>query len=91
MESAVTLNPGKCYTVLSVGAGIAEVDITLMATTPVPGMNPVLAQDSGSGQNAALGGGGNCFKWSWPMSIQAKYVIKATRGAGIAASQFYSK
>src|SRR5262249_3467042 len=91
METAVQLNPGKCYTVLSVGVGISEVDITLVATTPVPGMNPVLAQDAGSGHNEALGCNGSCFKWGWPMGIQAKYVVKATRGSGIAAAQLYSK
>jgi hypothetical protein len=91
MEEAVNLQPGKCYTVLAVGAGVAEVDISLQLTTPVPGMNPALAQDSGSGQQAALGGGGNCYKWPWPVAGQAKYVIKATRGAGLVAGQLYSK
>ncbi|MDI1446248.1 hypothetical protein [Polyangium sp. 6x1] len=91
LEEPVNLQPGKCYTVLAVGAGPSEVDIQLVATTPVPGMNPVLAQDSGSGQQASLGGGGNCYKWPWPMAGQAKYVIKATRGAGVIAAQLYSK
>ncbi len=91
MEEAVSLQPGKCYTVLAVGAGVAEVDISLQLTTPMPGMNPALAQDSGSGQQAALGGGGNCYKWPWPMAGQAKYVIKATRGAGLVAGQLYVK
>ncbi len=91
MEEPVNLQPGKCYTVLAVGAGVGEVDIALQLTTPMPGMNPALAQDSGSGQQAALGGGGNCYKWPWPMAGQAKYVIKATRGAGIVAGQLYVK
>jgi len=91
LEEPVNLQPGKCYTVLAVGAGVGEVDIQLQLTTPMPGMNPALAQDSGSGQQAALGGGGNCYKWPWPMAGQAKYVIKATRGAGIVAAQLYVK
>jgi hypothetical protein len=91
LEEPVNLQPGKCYTVLAVGAGVAEVDIALQLTTPMPGMNPALAQDSGSGQQASLGGGGNCYKWPWPMAGQAKYVIRATRGAGVIASQLYSK
>ena len=91
MEEAVNLQPGKCYTVLAVGAGVGEVDISLQLTTPMPGMNPALAQDSGSGQQAALGGGGNCYKWPWPMAGQAKYVIKATRGSGLVAGQLYVK
>ena len=91
MEEPVNLQPGKCYTVLAVGAGVAEVDIALQLTTPMPGMNPALAQDSGSGQQAALGGGGNCYKWPWPMAGQAKFVIKATRGAGLVAAQSFVK
>lgn len=91
LEEPVNLQPGKCYTVLAVGAGTQEVDITLVAVTPLPGTSPVLAQDSGSGTSASLGGRGNCFKWSLPVGINAKYVIKATRGQGIIAAQLYSK
>lgn len=91
MEEPVNLQPGKCYTVLAVGAGVAEVDISLQLTTPIPGMATALAQDTGSGQQAALGGGGNCYKWPWPMAGQAKYVIKATRGGGVVAAQLYTK
>lgn len=90
-EQPVQLQPGKCYTILAVGVGIQEMDITLMAATPVPGMNPVLAQDSGSGAQASLGGRGQCYKWSFPMNVQGKYILKATRGSGTAAAQLYSK
>jgi hypothetical protein len=90
-EQQVQLQPGKCYTVLAVGAGISEMDITLIALTPLPGASPVLAQDSGSGAQASLGGRGNCYKWSWPMGVQAKYILKATRGSGMAAAQLYIK
>jgi hypothetical protein len=91
LEQPVQLLPGKCYTVLSVGAGIQEMDITLIALTPVPGMNPTLAQDSGGGSSASLGGRGNCFKWSWPVGVNAKFVLRATKGSGVAAGQMYSK
>ena len=91
LETAVTLNPNKCYTVLAVGAGIQEVDITLVLTTPVPGMNPTLARDSGGGMQASLGGKGNCFPWRMPIAAPAKFVIVATKGGGIAAGQMYVK
>ncbi len=90
LEQPVQLLPNKCYTVVAVGAGIQEMDITLVAVTPVP-INPVLAQDNGTGNTASLGGKGNCFKWTWPVGINAKFVMKATRGAGIAAGQMFSK
>lgn len=91
MEQQLQMMPGKCYTVLAVGAGVSEVDLTLVALTPMPGMNPVLAQDSGTGTNASLGGKGSCFKWQWPVGINAKAVVKATRGSGIIAAQIYTK
>jgi hypothetical protein len=91
LEQPFQMMPGKCYTVLAVGAGLQEVDITLVAVTPIPQASGVLAQDSGSGASASLGGRGNCFKWSMPFGINAKFVVKATRGQGIAAAQLYSK
>jgi hypothetical protein len=51
----------------------------------------VLAQAQGNGPNASLGGRGHCFRWEPPVGINAKYVIRATRGQGIAAGQLYSK
>lgn len=91
LETAVTLQPNKCYTVLAVGVGIQEVDITLVLTTPIPNMNPTLARDSGAGAQASLGGKGRCYTWQVPVAAGAKFVIMATKGAGIAAGQMYVK
>lgn len=92
LEQSIQLLPGKCYTVLAVGAGISETDISLIALTPIPMMaSPVLAQDSSTGATASLGGRGNCYRWSLPVGINAKYVVKATAGSGIAAAQLYVK
>lgn len=90
LEQPVQLLPNKCYTVVAFGAGIQEMDITLVAVTPVP-VNPVLAQDNSTGNTASLGGKGNCFKWTWPVGINAKFVMKASRGAGMAAGQMFVK
>ena len=91
MEEPVNLQPGKCYTVLAVGAGVAEGDIGLQLTTPMPGMNPALAQDTAAGQQAPRGGGCNCHQWPWPMAGQAHDVSTATRGSGVVAAQLYVK
>lgn len=91
LEQAVQLLPGKCYTVLAVGAGIQEMDISLHAVTPLPNVAGPLAQDQGGGASASLGGRGNCYKWSWPVGINAKFILRATRGSGIAAGQLYVK
>ena len=91
LEQAIQMLPGKCYTVLAVGVGIQEMDIALVAVTPLPQASPVLAQDQGSGASASLGGRGQCFKWTLPFGINAKYVLKASRGSGVAAGQLYVK
>jgi hypothetical protein len=90
-EQPVQLAPNKCYTVVAVGVGIQELDIALVATTPIPNTSPVLARDSGNGAQTSLGGRGNCFRWQMPFPLQAKVVYTATTGAGIAAGQLYSK
>ncbi|WP_437314811.1 hypothetical protein [Sorangium sp. So ce385] len=91
LEQQIQLMPGKCYTILGVGAGITELDISLVALTPIPMGSSVLAQDNLTGANAALGGRGNCYRWSLPVGINAKYIVKATAGSGVAAAQLYVK
>jgi hypothetical protein len=91
LEQPMQLSPNKCYTVLAVGVGPQEVDISIVAVTPIPASSPVLASDNTTGPNASLGGRGNCYKWQAPIGINAKYVVKSTRGLGIIAAQLYSK
>lgn len=91
LETSFQMLPGKCYSVLAVGAGMQQLDLQIIALTPVPGLNPVVAQSSGSGDHASLGGKGSCFKWMALFGINAKHVITATRGQGVAAGQLYVK
>jgi hypothetical protein len=91
LEAQIQLSPGKCYTVLAVGVGITEMDVSLVLATPLPGMSPVLAQDSSTGATASLGGKGNCYKWSAPLASPAKFVMVARAGQGVAAGQLYVK
>lgn len=91
LETQTQLVPGKCYTILAVGAGIQELDINLIALTPIPGMSPELARDNGTGSNAALGGGGKCFRLPVPFGVNAKWIITARQGSGLAAGQVYVK
>jgi hypothetical protein len=90
LEQPFQMLPGKCYTVLAFGAGITQLDVAIVAVTPLPQTSGVLVQASG-GNSTALRGRGNCFRWALPVGIHAKYVIRAVRGQGIAAGQLYSK
>ncbi len=91
LEQGFQLQPNKCYTVIATSAGIQELDAKIIIMTPLPGQPPVLAQDSMSGATAVVGPSGNCFRWGFPVGANAKVVITATAGAGVAASQLYVK
>ena len=91
LEQPINIQAGKCYTVVgaSIG-GIVELDIQLVAqTAPLPPM--VLAQDSTTGPTATLGGKGKCFRNPLPIGGPGKVILKATKGAGLAAAQVYIK
>jgi len=90
LEQPFQMLPNKCYTVLAVGAGVTQIDLAIVAVTPLPQASGVLAQATG-GNSASLRGRGNCFRWDLPVGIHAKYVIRATRGQGLVAGQLYSK
>ena len=91
LEGSFTFQPGKCYTVLAVGAGIQEIDIEMQYVTPIPGLAPSIGKDSQKGTQASIGGKGNCLKPLSPIAANAKYIVRATKGAGVAAAQLYVK
>lgn len=91
LESTFSFQPGKCYTVLAVGAGITEIDIEMQYVTPIPGLNPQIGKDSQKGSQASIGGKGNCLKPLSPFPTNAKFIVRATSGAGVAAAQLYVK
>jgi hypothetical protein len=91
-ETAVQLQPGKCYTIIAVGLPpVAEMNVQLIATTPIPGMTPVLAEDQTTGPQGVLGKAPNCFKWALPLPGGAKAVATTAGGQGMAAFQVYEK
>ena len=91
-ETVVTMQPGKCYTVLAAGLpSVAETNVQLVAAVPLPGLNPVLAQDSTTGPQAVLGKAPNCYKWALPLPGQVKVITTVAAGQGIAATQVFEK
>jgi len=92
LEAQVQMEPGKCYTV--VGAGlptVTELDLKLVAVTPMAGMAPILAVDNTTGAQAVLGEKPNCFKWAWPIPAPVKVIVGVTGGSGLAAAQLFGK
>ena len=92
LEQTFQATPGKCYTVVGVGLGISQLDISIQTMPPVAGLPAVtVAQSNTSGANATVGGGGNCVKYPLPVGGPFKVVLKATGGSGIAVAQLFSK
>ena len=92
LDQPFQMQPNKCYGAVAVGAGISEVHIQFVVLQPIPGVqNPVVAEDQTQGSNAALGGRGKCYTWTFPMGINAKAVYIAQAGGGIAAGRVYVK
>jgi hypothetical protein len=92
LEAQVQMEPGKCYTVVGAALpGVTELDLRLVAITPMAGMAPILAVDNTTGPQAVLGEKPNCFKWAWPIPAPVKIVVSVTGGAGLAAAQLFAK
>jgi len=91
LSKQIQMQPGKCYTIVGAGAGVSELDIQVVAVTPIPGMAPVLAQDQETGPQAVVGKDPNCYKWALPMAGTVNVVMTAKAGAGPAAAQVFEK
>jgi hypothetical protein len=91
LESTFTFQPGKCYTLLATGVGITQLDLEMQYVTPVPGLSPQVGKSSTRGAQASIGAGNNCLKPLSPFPAQAKYIVRATAGAGVASAQLFSK
>lgn len=90
-EMPLTLQPGKCYTVIAVSAGMQELDAQIVSQ-PLPQAPPIpLAQDNQSGGVAVVAGKGSCYKNILPAAVPGKVIVKATKGTGAAAAQIYVK
>ncbi|HEY8040262.1 MAG TPA: hypothetical protein VIF15_10740 [Polyangiaceae bacterium] len=92
LAQPITIQPGKCYTFIAAGVGPQQLEIQLVATTPFPGLAPMMGDQTGAGGKVVLGPGAKCIKLALiPVPVPAQWVIKATKGGGVVAGQAYSK
>ena len=91
LEGQFQFVPGKCYTLVAAGVGIQQLDVEMFYTTVIPGLQPSIGKGTPSGATTVMGGGNNCLKPLSPMAAPAKFVVRATKGSGLAAAQLYSK
>ena len=92
LEQTINIRGNGCYTVVGASVGIQQLDITLVVQ-PTPLMQPiVVAQSSGAGPNATLGGKATgCWRNPTPLAGVGKVILRATSGQGLAAAQVFSK
>ncbi len=92
LEQQIQMQPGKCYTVVAAGVPpVANVDLQIVPITPLPGVMPILAQDSDTGPTAVIGAQKNCYKWAFPAPAPMKLIMTVSSGQGVAAGQVYEK
>lgn len=91
LEVQVTMNPGRCYTAVGLGAQGQEVDLQIVPAIPGGFPAPPAAADQSSGSMAVLGSGNTCFKWFAPVPGPMKFVLRVPSGQGMAAAQLYEK
>jgi hypothetical protein len=92
LEQTINIKANGCYTVVGASVGIQQLDIALVVQ-PSPLMQPItVAQSSGTGPNATLGGKATgCWRNPTPLAGQGKVILRATSGQGLAAAQVFSK
>jgi hypothetical protein len=92
MEVPVTLQPGRCMTVLARGEGVTEIDIRLLFEMPgALGGPPLVAAQARGGESAELGPPPNCYKNPLPLAFPGRLDVQAVTGAGLVALEAFEK
>lgn len=96
LEQTISMQPGKCYTVVGASVGIQQLDATAAMVTPLPGLNAQFGNATGkagvAGSQVIMGAKDKCLKLALsPIAIPVKVTITASKGAGLGAAQIYSK
>jgi hypothetical protein len=89
-EGQVTLQPGKCYTL--VGASMPGVlDVSVKATYPVPMQGQVLGQSANPGPMPVVFAKDACFRNPAPIAMPIRIEVQMKSGSGQVAVQPYAK
>jgi hypothetical protein len=84
----VNMDPSRCYAIVAYGAGLADLDVSLLA----PPFYAVLAgQDGMAGPAAVIGAAPRAMCPVIPVAVPYKIDLYAKRGGGQVAAQLYSK
>jgi len=84
----VNLEPSKCYALVAYGAGVADLDVNLLAP---PFYNMLAGQDGMAGPVAVIGAAPRPMCPIIPLAVPYKIDLHAKKGGGAVAAQLYSK
>lgn len=90
-QATVTLQPGKCYTVIGFGGlGVFEYQINITTAPPLPPQ--VLAQSApGGGNQPVVGANEQCLRSPSPIAMPVTVDMHVVKGQGMVGAQAYSK
>lgn len=88
IDFVVNMDPSKCYAIVAYGAGIADLDVNLLAP---PLYNFLAGQDGMAGPTAVIGAAPKPMCPIIPMAVPYKIDLHAKKGGGQVAAQLYSK
>jgi hypothetical protein len=89
-EGAVTLKPGKCYTIIGFGnLGVQQLAIRLVPPAPLPPQP--LFEGTTNGPTATIGAKDQCIRSPSPVATPLKVDIEMKQGQGQVGVQAYSK
>lgn len=85
LEQSLSIEPGKCYSILGTSVGIEDLDIELDL-----GRDQIPASEPSVGPTAVLGSRkAGCIHHTYSAGIPMKFIVRAAKGSGLAAAQVY--
>jgi hypothetical protein len=89
-QAPLTLEAGKCYTIVGFGGmGVFDFRINLISAPPAPPQ--VLAQSSGNGAAPVVGSGEQCIRNPLPTPMVVNVDMHVAKGTGMVGAQAYRK
>jgi hypothetical protein len=89
-QGTLTLEPGRCYTVIGFATfGVFKYEINLLTAPPSP--PSVLAQSRSDGITPVVGPNEQCLRNPYPLPMQVKVDMHVVQGQGSVGAQAYKK
>jgi len=89
-QATITLEPGKCYTIVGFAQlGVMAYQINVLTAPPMPPQ--VLAQSKATGVDPTVGANENCVRDPYPTPLPVTVDMHVIQGQGLVGAQVYKK